>query len=271
MLLVLELLLLSLSLSRALCVCVCVYVYVSFSVFVSRLRQSSALPNRSSSKRRFASLQFLSRGFAYSALSSFNRLVFFALFQGLFLSILQALLYSPLHSPSRIVSILFKHYCILLFMLLQRGLYLSFKHCILLSTLSFKDSCCIYPSSIVFSSPHSPSRILVVSILQVLYSLPFNLLQGLYLSFKHCILSSSISFKDCIYPSCHRILLSTLSFTDCLYLSFKHYCILLSTTLLQGLFVCILQSIIVFSSPLSFKVLYCPLFHYSPSIKRLCA
>jgi hypothetical protein len=36
------------------------------------------------------------------------------------------------------------------------------------------------------------------------------------------------------------------------------------------LFVCILQSIIVFSSPLSFKVLYCPLFHYSPSIKRLC-
>jgi hypothetical protein len=42
LLLVLELLLLSLSLSRAVCVCIC----VSFSVFVSRLRQSSALPNR---------------------------------------------------------------------------------------------------------------------------------------------------------------------------------------------------------------------------------
>jgi hypothetical protein len=44
LLLVLELLLLSLSLSLSLAVCVC--ICVSFSVFVSRLRQSSALPNR---------------------------------------------------------------------------------------------------------------------------------------------------------------------------------------------------------------------------------
>jgi hypothetical protein len=180
----------------------------------------------------------------------------------------------------------FKHYCILPFILLQ-GLYLSSSSIIVFSSsFSFKDDC-IYPSSIVFSSPHSPSRILVVSILLALYSLLFNLLQELYLSFKHCILSSSISFKDCIYPSSivfsplqslsrivsilHAIVFSSPhspSWIVCIYPS--SIIVFSSTTLLQGLFVCILQSIIVFSSPLSFKVLYCPLFHYSPSIKRLC-
>ncbi len=184
---------------------------------------------RSSSKRRFAIFQSLSRGFVYSALSSFNRFLFSALLPGLFLSILQALLYSPFHSPSRIVFILFKHYCILLFILLQGRLYLSFKHCILLSTLSFKDSCCIYPSSIVFSPLQSPSRI--VSILHaIVFSSP-----------------QSPSWIVCIYPSSIIVFSSPLlSFRDCLYAFFKaslyfpphspsRFCIVLSsTTLLQS-------------------------------------
>jgi flagellar biosynthesis protein FliQ len=187
---------------------------------------------RSSSKRRFAIFQSLSRGFVYSALSSFNRFLFSALLQGLFLSILQALLYSPLHSPSRIVSILFKLYCILLFILLQGGLYLSFKHCILSSSISFKE--CIYPSSIVFSPLQSPSRI--VSILQALYSLLFNLLQGLYLSFMLLYSPLHTLLHGLFVSILQALLFSPLHYSPsgivCMHSS-KHHCILLPT-LLQG-------------------------------------